>query len=41
VERAQVVGTIAGENLGELRDLVRSAVTGFVEECRLASAVAA
>jgi hypothetical protein len=37
----QVVGTIAGENLGELRDLVRSAVTGFVEECRLASAVAA
>lgn len=37
----QVIGTIAGENLTELRDLVRAAAAGFVEECRLASSEAA
>jgi hypothetical protein len=34
----QVVGTLAAVNLDTLRDVVRTAVRGFVEECRLASA---
>jgi len=34
----QIVGTVAAENLTELRGAVRAAVTGFVEECRTATA---
>lgn len=37
----QVVGTVAAENISELRDAVRSEATAFVEECRVASADAA
>lgn len=34
----QVVGTLAADNLDTLRDVVRTAVRGFVDECRLATA---
>jgi hypothetical protein len=34
----QIVGTLAAERLAELRKTVRSAVQGFVEECRTATA---
>jgi hypothetical protein len=36
----QLVGTVAVERLAELRDAVRSAVAGFIEECRKATAEA-
>lgn len=34
----QLVGTLAAESLPELQKTVRSAVEGFVEECRIATA---
>jgi hypothetical protein len=34
----QIVGTLASERLGTLRETVRAAVQGFVAECRLATA---
>lgn len=34
----QLVGTLAAESLPELYRTVRSAVEGFVEECRIATA---
>jgi hypothetical protein len=35
---AQIVGTVPAESLTELRPTIRSAVQGFVEECRIATA---